>query len=485
MYGNAPPPARAATAGAGLILVAISIAQLTVALDMSIVNVALPAIQEALGFSAADLAWVLNAYTLAFGGLLLLGGRLGDLLGRRRVFLASAVLFGASSAIGGFADSPGLLIAARALQGVGAAGMAPAALSLLMTTFPEGAERTKALTIWTIVSVLGGAIGVLLGGILADFASWRWVLLVNVPIVLGMLAVAWRALPRDERRPTDATSRPDVAGALLATLGMTTLVLGVVRTHEDGWGSATTAATLATAAVLLIAFVWVEARVATAPLVRIGLLTQRGPAVANVVMMLICSGQFAAFYFVSMQVQTVMGRSPAVTGLIFLPFCVGVVAGSVGAMKAVGRLGARPLIVLGALLGAVGMLWLAQADANATFLGSLLGPMLLASLGIGLCIVPTTTAATAGVAPEEAGMASGIVNSARQVGGAIGLAALVTIAAAHETTQRAAGETALQALSDGQQLGMTVAAGVIAAAALVALLLGRPHGPIRAQRHRS
>lgn len=484
MYGNTTPPARAATAGAGLILVAISIAQLTVALDLSIVNVALPAIQEALGFSAADLAWVLNAYTLAFGGLLLLGGRLGDLLGRRRVLLASAVLFGVSSAIGGFADSSGLLIAARALQGVGAAGMAPAALSLLMTTFPEGAERTKALTIWTIVSVLGGAIGVLLGGLLADYASWRWVLLVNVPIVLGMLAVAWRALPHDERRPRDAAGRPDVAGALLATLGMTMLVLSVVRTHEHGWGSTTTVATLAAAAVVLAAFVWVEARVATAPLVRIGLLTQRGPAVANVAMTLICSGQFAAFYFVSLQVQTVMGYSPATTGLIFLPFCVGVVAGSMSAMKAVGHLGVRTLIVCGALLGAAGMLWLGQADANATFRGSLLGPMLIASFGIGLCIVPTTTAATAGVAPEEAGMASGIVNSARQVGGAIGLAALVTIAAAHETAQRAAGETPLQALSDGQQLGMTVAAGVIAAAALVALLLG-PNGRIRAQRHRS
>lgn len=474
-------PARAVRPGA--ILAAVSIAQLMVALDMSVVNIALPEIRAALGFSAADLAWVVNAYTLAFGGLLLLGGRLGDLLGRRAVFLAAAALFAVASVVGGLASSSGTLIAARAVQGVAAAGMAPAALSILMTTFAEGPERTRALTVWTILAAAGGALGVLLGGILSDYASWRWVLLINVPIALAALGLGWRVLPRGRAhtRPdgahgsaTAARRRPDLAGALLATVGMTTLVLGVVRTGEHGWGSLTTVVTLVAAVVLLVAFVVVEARVAAEPLIRIGLLVRRGPGIANLVVMLVCSGQFAAFYFVSLQVQQTMGYAPATTGVIFLPFCLGLVAGSVAAMRLVARRGPRPLLMAGALLAAAGMLWFAQAGADSSFLGALLGPMLVTSFGLGLCFVPATVAATSGVAPEEAGMASGIHNSARQVGGAIGLAALVTIAASHEASRLAAGAGPVAALSDGQQLGLTVAAGVIASAAVLSAFLPSP-----------
>jgi MFS family permease len=453
------------------VLAVVATGQFVVSLDISVVNVALPAIREGLGFSASGLAWVVNAYVLAFGGLLLLGGRLGDLLGRRRVLTACFALFGAASLAGGLAQEPWQLVAARAAQGVAAAGLAPAALALLSTTFPEGAARARALAIWAAVTAAGGAVGVLASGLLTELASWRWVMLVNVPVVVAVVPLALRALPRDH------TARPgglrtsgagghagargaanggsfDLAGALLATGGCTALVLGVLRTDVHGWGSAATLGTLAAAAAMLALFALVEARVAREPLLRLGLLARRQVAVANLVTALICAGQFAAFYFVSLLLQETLGYRPIETGLAFLPFCAGIVAGSVAAMRLLPAHGPRPLLLTGGLLAAAGMLWFDAAAPGTSYLGGLLGPMLVASTGLGLCFLPATAAATAGVAPAEAGMAAGLVNASRQLGGAIGLAALVAI---------------------GQPPALAVAAGLMAAAALASQLL-RPAG---------
>lgn len=431
-----------------LVLAVVAAAQFMVSLDISVVNVALPAIRDALDFSGASLAWVVNAYTLALGGLLLLGGRLGDLLGRRRLLVWSLALFALASLAGGLAHDSAQLVAARAAQGVAAAGLAPTALALLSTTFPDGPGRARALAVWAGVTAAGGAAGVLLSGLLTELASWRWVLLISLPIALGALLAAQRALVPDgpPRR-----GRPDVAGALLATSGTTVLVLGVLRSDAHGWGSAQTLGTLAVAVALLVAFAVVEARVAHEPLIRLGLLARRPIASANLVMALLCSGQFAAFYFVSLLLQETLGYRALQAGLAFLPFCAGIVAGSVAAMRQLGRRGARALVVGGALLAGAGMLWFSAAGAGDGYLAALLGPMLLTSFGLGLCFVPVTGAATAGVAPHEAGMAAGVANASRQVGGAVGLAVLVTL---------------------GQPPALAVAAGLIGLASVAALGLG-------------
>ncbi|MGX6449276.1 MFS transporter, partial [Patulibacter sp. S7RM1-6] len=433
MYENNP----SAASSPRRVLLVVAVAQLMVALDMTVVNLALPEIGPALRFDAADLSWVVNAYTLAFGGLLLLGGRVGDLVGRRRTFLAATALFGVASVVGGLAPTAAVLVAARVGQGVAAAAMAPTALAILTTSFPEGPARHRALTVWTALGAAGGALGVLLGGGLTDVASWRWVLLINAPIALVAFVLGRRTLAPDRPAP-GRTAHLDVVGAIVATAGTSLLVLGVVRAEALGWGAPTTVGTLAVAALLLVLFPVVEAR-AAAPIVRLGLLRRRGPAVANAVTALVCAGQFAALYFVSLQVQQVMGYAPAVAGLIFLPFCVGMVVGSVAAMRLVAAGGPAAPMTLGGLVAAAGLLWFAQADAGEGFLDALLGPMLVTSVGIGLAMVPATAAATAGVAEDEAGMASGILNSARQIGGAVGLGVLVAVAAGRRADELAGG----------------------------------------------
>ncbi|MDW5595946.1 MFS transporter [Conexibacter stalactiti] len=431
-----------------LVLAVVAAAQFIVALDISIVNVALPQIRDALGFSGAALPWVVNAYTVALGGLLLLGGRLGDLFGRRRLLVGSLALFALASLAGGLAQSSGQLIACRALQGVAAAGLAPAALALLSTTFPSGPERARALAVWAAVTAAGGAVGVLLSGLLTELASWRWVLFVNVPIAAGALLAARRALPRETAAPRPG--RLDLPGALLATGGATALVFGVLRAGSDGWGSPSALATLALAVVLLALFVSVERR-SVQPLVRLSLLGQRRLAAANVTMALLCSGQFAAFYFVSLLLQETLGYRPVEAGLAFLPFCAGIVLGATAATRLLPRHGARALVVPGALLAAGGLLWFGTAGAGDGYLTALLGPMVLTSAGLGLCFVPVTGAATGGVAPREAGMAAGVANASRQIGGAIGLAALVAI---------------------GQPPALAVGAALMVLAAVAALALG-------------
>ncbi|WP_030782452.1 MFS transporter [Streptomyces sp. NRRL S-920] len=453
----------------GALLPVLLTVQFLVSLDVSVVNIALPDMDDDLGFAPGSLLWVVNAYALAFGGLLMLGGRLADLAGRRRTLIWGFVVFGVASLAGGLALTPGQLIAARAVQGAGAAALAPVALTLITVNYAAGPARSRALGLWGVAGALGGAVGIMAGGLLTDWVGWRSVMLVNVPVVLAALLAARRGVPVDRR--TGPAPRLDVTGALLVTAGTAALVLGLVRTETYAWGSGTTLGTLGVAAVLLAAFVAVEAR-KREPLLRLGLLgTAHRPVLsANVFSLLMSSGQFAAFYFTSLYLQQVMGYGPTAAGAAFLPFCAGVVAGSTVAARTVGRVGERALLVAGGLLGAAGFGWFAlTVEAGGTFLGSILGPSLVASVGIGMCFVPLGTAATSGVAPEEAGMASGLLNSSRQLGGSLGLAVLVTVAANVTGTG-----TGRAALAEGHAAAFAVSAGLLVAAALgTAVLHGR------------
>ncbi|MFH9606350.1 MFS transporter [Streptomyces sp. NPDC017448] len=451
-----------------LLSVALTV-QFLVSLDLSVVNIALPDIRGDLGFRGEGLLWVVNAYALAFGGLLLLGGRLADLAGPRRVLTAGLALFGLASLAGGLAWSPGSLVAARAVQGAGAAALAPVAFALITLAFPAGPARSRALGLWGMAGAAGGAVGVLAGGVLTDATGWRSVMLVNVPIVAFALAAAARTGPVGTRRRAGA--RLDVAGALLATAGTTLLVLGLVRTPDHGWTSPTTLTSLGGAVLLLAAFVAVELRTAS-PLLRPGLLRGRPVLAANLFCLLLASAQFGAFYFLSLHLQLVLGFGPTAAGFAFLPFCAGVVAGSVLAPRAIAVLGMRRLMAAGAVPAALGMAWFAAtATADGSFPVSVLGPSLLCSFGIGLCFVPLGTAATTGVAPGETGMASGLLNSSRQVGGSLGLAVLVTVAV--HVTGDAAGPAAL---SSGYAAALWAAAGLLAVAAPTAYVLLPPEG---------
>ncbi|GGV27953.1 MFS transporter [Streptomyces spectabilis] len=461
---------HSATTGAArgsLLLPVLLTVQFLVSLDVSVVNIALPDVGRDLGFAPESLTWVVNAYALAFGGLLMLGGRLADLMGRRRTLVAGFVVFGAASLAGGLAQSPAQLVAARAVQGAGAAALAPVALALITVHYTEGRARARALGLWGASGALGGAVGVMAGGLLTDWAGWRSVMLINVPVVLAALAVTGSGVPAD-RRAASSGPRPDVVGALLVTAGTSALVLGLVRTESHGWGSVSTLSTLAAAVVLLVVFCAVEIRGerrARQPLLRLGLLAHRPVLAANVFALLMSAGQFAAFYFTSLYLQEVMAYEPTRAGVAFLPFCVGVVVGTVVATRTVGRVGARVLLVTGGLLGAAGFAWFALAvGAGGTFVGSVLGPSLVASVGIGLCFVPLGTSATSGVAPGETGMASGLLNSSRQLGGSIGLAVLVAVAASATGPGRAG-------LADGYGAAFAVAAALLAAAAVAAGLL--------------
>ncbi|WP_329021914.1 MFS transporter [Streptomyces sp. NBC_01423] len=445
----------------GVVLAAAAVAQFVVALDMSVVNVALPAIRTALGFTPLDLSWVVHVYALTFGGLLLLGGRACDLYGRRRMFALGLTVFGLCSLAGGLAQTPWQLIAARAGQGMGAAAAAPAALAMLTTTFAEGPRRVRALGVWSAVNAAGGALGVLAGGLLTEYAGWRWVMLINLPIVAAALALIPAGVPAGT---TPARrERLDVPGAVLATGGVGLLVLGVVRTDALGWGSPVTWATLAAAALLLAAFAFAESR-ADAPLLRLGLLRSRWVAGANVLVFLAAAGQFTAFYFVSLYMQQVLGMGAAATGIAFLPFSLGLIAGTVAATRVIATRTPRASLVPGALLAAAGLAWFALISSDGSFLADVLGPSLVTSVGAGLVLAPVAAAATTGVAAREAGMASGLMNSSRQLGGSIGLAALATVAAHHTGTA-----TGPAALNDGYALGLAVAAAVFVLAAIVAI----------------
>ncbi|GAA2812958.1 MFS transporter [Kitasatospora aburaviensis] len=444
-----------------MVLAAAAVAQFAVALDLSVVNVALPAIRTALGFAPLDLSWVVHVYALTLGGFLLLGGRACDLYGRRRLLVLGLAFFGLCSLAGGLAQTPWQLIAARAGQGLGAAAAAPATLAMLTTTFPEGPQRVRALGVWSGVNAAGGALGVLAGGLLTQYAGWRWVMLINLPIVAVALALVRAGVP--VATPPARRERPDVLGAVLATGGVGLLVTGVVRTDAQGWASPVTWTMLAAAAVLLAAFVVTESR-SPAPLLRLGLLRSRWVAGANVLVFFSTAGQYAAFYFVSLYLQQVLGMGAAATGAAFLPFSASLVAGTLVATRVTAARTPRASLVPGALLAAAGLAWFACISPDGGFLTDVLGPCTITGIGVGLVIAPVVAAATTGVAPHEAGMASGLMNSSRQLGGCIGLAALATTAA-----HRTGTATDPAALNGGYALGLAIAAALFVLAAVVAI----------------
>jgi EmrB/QacA subfamily drug resistance transporter len=428
--GRAASPG--ATAGGnrrlGLALLVIATAQLMVVLDATIVNVALPHIQRALGFSGSGLVWVVNAYAVTFGGLLLLGGRAGDILGRRRVFVFGLLLFSAASLLGGFATSEWWLLTARAVQGVGGAVIAPTALALITTNFPEGAPRNRAFGVYAAMAGAGSAAGLLLGGILTTYLSWRWVLFVNVPIGILVAAAAPRVLAESPRRP----GQIDVAGAVTGTSGVALLVYGLSKaaTGPDGvshWGDAQVLVSLAASVVLLVSFVLIERR-SSRPLLPMRLLADRNRSGAYLIMLCISTGLFGLFFFLTLFIQNVLGYSAIRSGIAYLPFAIGVVIASGLASRLVPRIGPRPLIVVGAAAVAGGMFWYSRLTEHAGYAGQLLGPTLVSSCGLGLVFVPLALVALHNVAEQDSGVASSLLNTAQQVGGAIGLALLGTVA---------------------------------------------------------
>ena len=449
-----------------LALVLLASAQFVVVLDASIVNVALPSIGAALDFSQGNLAWVVNAYVLTFGGFLLLGGRIADLLGRRRVFMAGLVLFALASLAGGFAATEGQLIAARAVQGLGAAILSPAALSIVTTTFQDGAERNKALGVWGAVAGGGGAAGVLLGGVLTDSLGWEWVLWVNVPI--GLAAAALAPVLIAESRSPSATRTFDVAGAVSITAALTILVYALVDAVDAGWGSAQTIGLLALSAVLHVVFVAVELR-SEAPLVPFRIFRLRTLTGANVVGLLVGASLFSMFFFISLYMQQVLGFSAIKAGFSYLPLALTIIASAGIASQLVTRLGYKPVLLAGLAFIAAGLVWFAQVSVGGAYASDVLGPSILAAIGLGFSFVPVTIAAVAGVDEREAGLASGLINTSQQIGGALGLAVLATVANSRTEDVLAGGGASLpEALTDGFRAAFLVGAGF----AVLGIILG-------------
>ncbi len=417
-----PVRASRGPARSSLVLGVILTCQLMVVLDATIVNVALPQMQRALGFDDAGLSWVLNAYTLTFGGLLLLGARAGDLLGRRRTFLAGIIIFSVASLLGGFAPSSELLLAARALQGVGGALAAPSSLALLTTMFSEPRERVRAIGLFTAVSVGGGALGLILGGMLTEWVSWRWVMFVNVPIGLAVLAVGRAVLPETSRR----SGTFDIAGAVSSTLGMTGLVYGFVRAAADGWSDVLTIGSFLAGAVLLAAFVLTELR-AEQPIFPLRLLNDSSRTIANVARGLLFAGMFGMFFFLSQFLQEVLGYSSLQTGFAFLPMPLTVFAISqLTSRVLVQRYNSKMLMLVGVTSSVIGFSLASLLDPGSPYL-QVIGSLLFFAFGNGLSFVPLTQAALDGVPPEDAGAASGLVNVTQQLGGTLGVAILVTV----------------------------------------------------------
>jgi EmrB/QacA subfamily drug resistance transporter len=455
-----------------LALLLLCLGDLMIVLDVTIVGVALPSIKEDLGFSDSSLAWVVNVYLLTFGGFLLLGGRLGDLFGHRRLFLAGIALFTGASLVCGLATGQAMLIAARAVQGVGGAIVSAVALSLIVTLFTEPGERAKAMGVFGFVASGGGSLGVLLGGILTDALDWHWIFLVNLPIGVAVLALCLVLLPGG--RGQMAGGRLDVAGAVTVTAAIMVAVYAVVNGNEVGWVTGRTLGLLAAAAVLLAAFLVVEARVGS-PLMPLALLRVRNLAISNVVGILWAAAMFAWFFLSALYLQLVLGYSPLEVGLAFLPGNLIMGAFSLGlSAKLVMRFGIRPPLATGLLLAAVGLLLFARAPVDGSFVQDVLPSMILLGLGAGMAFNPVLLAAMGDVEPQDAGLASGIVNTAFMMGGALGLAVLASLAAASTDRRLGAGDGALEALTGGYHLAFLVGAIFAAGAGVIGGLLLRP-----------
>ncbi len=406
----------------GLALAVIAGAQLMVVLDATIVNIALPHIQSALKFSTTGLSWVLNAYTLTFGGLLLLGARAGDILGRRRVFVFGIALFAVASLAGGFALSSGWLLATRALQGVGGAIASPTALALIATNFPEGPERNKAFGIFAAVSGSGAAIGLLAGGMLTSWLSWRWVLFVNVPIGVLIAVAAPLFINESERRP----GQFDLSGAITSTAGMTGLVYGFIRAAQDGWHDPLTIAAFVASLALLGAFLVIETST-KAPITPLAMFKNRNRASTYVVMLSLAAALFSMFFFLTLFVQEILHYSPLRAGFAFLPVSAVIVVVASVTAKQLGKRGPKPFMVLGAILALAGLAWLSRISASSGYVDGLLGPIMVFAAGMGCLFVPLTLTAVSGVEERESGAASGLLNVMQQVGGSLGLSILVTV----------------------------------------------------------
>jgi EmrB/QacA subfamily drug resistance transporter len=448
-------------------------AQFMVVLDVSIVNVALPQMRSSLGLTVSGEQWVINAYTLTFAGFLMLGGRAADLFGRRRVFIAGLSLFTVFSLVGGLAPSGGWLLAARAAQGLGGAILAPATLTLLMTSFVDHDQRRRALGAWSATAASGAAAGVLAGGILTDLLNWRWVLFVNVPIGVALLLAARWCLT--ESKVDQAGRDLDVAGAVTITVGLATIVYAIVGTDTHPWGSSNTLVALAIGVSWLVAFFVIEARVATNPLVPLSIFRRKTLSAANLFAVALGTTLFGMFFFMSLYLQQVNDYSPLRAGLAFLPQALATMAGALAASRVVARVGIRRQLVVAPLIAAAGLVWLAQLAPGSPYPSDILGPILLIGFGCGLCFVPMTLAATSGVPAHQAGLASGLLNTSRQLGGALGLAALATLAthvAAHGAARSA---DRLGALTSGyDDVFLACAAVLVAGSAVARLLPSRP-----------
>ncbi|MFC1419868.1 MFS transporter [Streptacidiphilus cavernicola] len=393
-----------------------------VILDATIVNIALPHIASALKLSTTNLSWVINAYTLTFGGLLLLGGRIGDILGRRGTLITGVLLFSLASLLGGLATAPWMLLSARALQGMGGAIASPTALALITTNFAEGPARNRAFGVFSAVAGAGGAIGLLAGGMLTSWLSWRWVLFVNVPIGIAIALLAPLYINDSERRP----GRFDIPGALTSTVGMVSLVYGFIRASEDGWGDPWTLGAFGLAVVLLASFLMIESRTAE-PITPLRMFRDRNRAGSYGIMLCLAAAMFSIFFFVTLFVQDVLGYSPLRAGVSFLPISFAIVIAAQIAARLQVRFGAKPFLVLGTLLVTTGISWFTQISTGSSYLTGVLGPTVLFGLGMGCIFVPVMLTAVSGVAPRETGAATGLLNTMQQVGGSLGLSILVTV----------------------------------------------------------
>ena len=456
------------------LLLTVCLAQFMVILDISIVNVALPKIHESLGFSDTGLQWVVNAYTLSFAGFLMLAGRATDLLPRRQIFLVGVGLFAAASLGCALADGQGVLVGARAIQGFGAAVISAASLSIVTSSFAEGTERNRALGLWAAMGGVGGAAGVLLGGALTQAFSWPAVFFINVPVGIAVVLAGRRVVPRTAVAAGDR--KLDVPGAVLISGGLTAIVFGIVRTDSLGWGSLGVLVPLALGIALLGLFALVEGKLAADPLIPLDVFKMPALRAANLVVVLLFAAMFSMWYFVSLYLQEVKGDDALLAGISFLPLTLMVFAGSATAPKLVARLGVRTTLGIGMSLATIGFLVLATVESSSAYEVAILPGGMLAALGTGWSLVPATIVAVKGVPPEQNGLASGVVNTSRLVGGTLGLAVLTTLATSRTNDLLGGGTAQLDALTSGYRLAFLIGAGLclIGGAAAITLLRGRP-----------
>jgi EmrB/QacA subfamily drug resistance transporter len=457
------------------LLLVVCLGQFMVILDVSIVNVALPSIKDSLGFSTNGLQWVLNAYTLTFAGFLLLGGRAADLFGRRRMFFTGTLLFSGASLLCAVAQSPDTLLVARAIQGIGGAILSPATLAIIATSFDEGAPRNRALGVWGAVGAIGATSGVLLGGVLTQAFSWPAIFLINVPIGLAVVLFSKGLVP--EGRGQGEGRHFDLLGAVLVTLGMTALTYGIVTTDRLGWGATGVLAPIAAGVALLAAFVVYEGRVAREPLMPLDVFRLRSLRAANVTIFLLYGAIFAFWFFQSLYMQGTLHFSALETGLAFVPMTLAVGTGATLAPRLAKRVGARAVLVAGMLSAAAGEALLTGVGPSGTYAASVLPGGLLGAFGLGLSLVPATIVAVQGVPARESGLASGVLNTSRFVGAAIGLAVLSTLAISHTHSELASGTASARALTDGFQLQFGVGALLCLAGAVAAAVMLRPASP--------